>query len=369
MTAARLLYLTDRLSVRGGADQHLLAVVRAAVERGAPVTVACGRVEPEVDLPRDARTVRLRGLASRTASPAGLNGLGELLAAAEVVHVQNVMNPVPLSAAARTGRAVVTLQDHRLFCPGPGRTLPDGCRCTLQMADAACAACLPTPGYRREMLALTAARRDALRGSRPIVLSRYMAREVTEAGLGEALVLPPWIEPGPPRNSPGAGFLLGGRLVAHKDPLTAWRGWRRSVCGHPLRVAGEGPLVRDLVDAEHLGWLGSGGLRAELRSSRALLFPARWQEPFGILPVEALAEGTPVVAADVGGTREWSDAGCLVVPSGDARAFADAIARLAADEQLALRLGREGRAMVADRFSRMRLEPRLWQLYEDVTRR
>ena len=47
------------------------------------------------------------------------------MAAADVVHVQNVMNPTALTRLVSSGRAVVTVQDHRVFCPGPGRTPPD----------------------------------------------------------------------------------------------------------------------------------------------------------------------------------------------------------------------------------------------------
>ena len=45
-----------------------------------------------------------------------------------------------------------------------------------------------------------------------------------------------------------------------------------------------------------------------------------------MLGVEALAEGTPVVVSDTGGTREWSDAGCVPVRGGDVSAMAGAIA-------------------------------------------
>ena len=309
----------------------------------------------------------VRGLAAALASTARLVRLDELLATAEVVHVQNVMNPVALARAVATGRALVTVQDHRMFCPGPGRTLPEGARCRLPMSDAMCHDCLPDNSYRRRSLELTAARREALRGARLVVLSQYMADELAGAGLPGAVVLPPWVEPGPERIDAGHGFVLGGRLVAHKAPLDAWRAWRQAESTQPLVVAGAGPLEALLEGADRLGWLTGTLLRATLRRARALLFAARWQEPFGILGLEALAEGTPVVVADVGGTTDWSEAGCLRVPGGDIGAMTDAIRRLDADPDLALRLGREGRAAVAERFSQSRLEPPLHALWHAVT--
>ena len=358
----RMLFLTDRLSVRGGADQHLLQVMGAAREAGLQVTLGCGRVETSP--PPGVKVVAVRGLGSAVAAPARLGRLGALLDSADVVHVQNVMNPVALERAGATGRAVVTVQDHRVFCPGPGRTLPDGSPCAVTMADEPCRACLPDDCYRRRQLELTTARREALRGARLVVLSAYMAGELAAAALPGAVVVPPWIEPGLPRSEAGQGFVLGGRLVAHKAPLDAWQAWREAGEPQTLIIAGEGPLAPRLVGARHLGWLAGDRLRATLRRARALLFPARWQEPFGILGVEALAEGAPVVVATSGGVSDWAAVGCLPVPAGDVAAMAGAVRRLAADPHLALRLGEEGRMWVGERFARSRLEPRLHAIWQ-----
>lgn len=45
-----------------------------------------------------------------------------------------------------------------------------------------------------------------------------------------------------------------------------------------------------------------------LSAARATLFPIRWREPFGLVPVESMAAGTPVAAYDIGAVRE------LIVP-------------------------------------------------------
>jgi glycosyltransferase involved in cell wall biosynthesis len=363
----RILFLTDRLSVRGGADQHLLQVIEWACPLSERVVVACGRREGEAHLPGGIDVVRLRGLGSAVTSRSGLDRLDRLLDRCDVVHLQNVMNPVMLQVAVATGRAVVTVQDHRVFCPASGKTLPDGSRCTVVMSEQQCTACLPDATYRARTVDLTRSRRDALRQARLVVLSRYMADELAAVGLTETEVIPPSFESRPDRLATGEAFLLGGRLVHHKGVLDGWRGWRASGTALPLRVAGAGPLEPELEGAEHLGWLSQWELRAELRRARALLFPSRWQEPFGIVGVQALAEGTPVVVAESGGTGDWSDAGCLRVPAGDVDAMAEAISELADHPRRALELGREGQTMVARRFCRERLAPRLHALYAEVT--
>ncbi len=361
-----ILYLTDRLSVRGGADLHLLQVIRWAVAAGNRVVVAFGRAETDVRLPTGSRGVRVRGLASKVESTQRLAQLSGLLCDADVVHLQNVMNPVALRDAAATGRAVATIQDHRVFCPGPGKTLPCGSGCEHAMSDDRCRACLPDDEYRARLVELTGARREALEDFRLVVLSKYMKRELDRVGLCGAEVIPPWVEVGDDPPDPGCGFLIGGRLVDHKGVIDGWSAWRTSACDSPLRVAGDGPLSDRVDGAEHLGWLSATALRGVLRRSRALVFPSRWQEPFGVIGVEALAEATPVIVAATGGTGEWSDAGCLRVAAGDVAEMAEAISRLDGDPGLARRFGIEGRIMVADRFRRAPIEGRLDRLYEAV---
>ncbi len=359
----RLLFLADRLSTRGGADLHLLQMIASARRAGADVTLGVGRLDGDVRVPEGVVVERVRGLASAVATRSGLRGLAGRVGAADVVHLQNVMNPAAVTRAVVPGRTLATIQDHRILCPGPGRTLPDGRRCTFAMGPGPCAECLGDATYRARMLDLTAARQRALHDARLIVLSRYMAGELAEIGR-RSEVLPPWVTPGPGRRRAGSTVLLAGRLVAHKQPEAAVAAWRGAGRPLPLRVAGDGPADVAAEDVATLGWLDHERLVTELRQARVLLFPARWQEPFGIVGVEALAQGTPVVVSDVGGTRDWSDHGCLRVDPGDVEAMSTAIRTLTDDPGRALELGRQGQCAVARRFARDDLEPRLWRLWE-----
>lgn len=349
----RILAVTDRLDGRGGAPRHWLDLLgwlarehelRVVVGQGAPERL--GEAWPE-----GVPATRLRALAAADAVEQDLGALGPLLGWAEVVLAQNVMNPRALARIVETGRALLIVQDHRLFCPGPGRTLPSGARCEPGFERADCAACLPEPEYRARMLAVTAARRDAARGARLVVLSRYMAEELAQAGLPGATVLPPWVEVGPPREHPGEGGLLACRLVAHKGVDLALQAWRQSGVPAPLRVAGAGAFD-SIFDKRNLnGWLNPADLRRLMRESRVLLFPARWQEPFGISGLDALAQGLPVIAMRSGGVADWAGPGAVLVPSGDVGAMAEAITALGADPAGALALGEAGRVRVAQDFA------------------
>ena len=358
-----LLVVVDSLDRRGGAGTHVHAVIDAARSAGHRVSIACGRRDRESAAP-DPGVIVVPALARPVGSDRGLSRLERVLREADAVHAQNVMNPAALAGVAGSGRAVVVVQDPRVFCPGPGRTLPDGSRCRLSMSGAACSGCLPDDGYRSRTLDLTRERLASLSGATIAVLSRYMAGELAAVGLADAAVTPPWLDVGSLPLDPGDRFLLAGRLVSHKAPERAVGAWRRAGARLPLVVAGDGPLADRLDGAEGLGWLAHRRLRAEMRRSRALLFPSRWQEPFGIVGIESLAEGTPVIVERSGGVVDWAVEGCLVVDAGDRSAMAEAVNLLDRDPGLALRLGAEGRAAVAERFSRSRCFPLLERLWE-----
>lgn len=137
---------------------------------------------------------------------------------------------------------------------------------------------------------------------------------------------------------------------------------------HLVLAGGYDPRVRENVDyleeladrAERLGLAGQVTFlpnftteqRALLLERAACLVYTPENEHFGIVPIEAMHAGVPVVACASGGPLETVEdgvTGFLRRPVADE--FADAIARLAADRALAMRMGKAGRARVQERFS------------------
>jgi glycosyltransferase involved in cell wall biosynthesis len=97
--------------------------------------------------------------------------------------------------------------------------------------------------------------------------------------------------------------------------------------------------------AEGLGWLDADALLAAYARCDVCVVPAIWPEPFGIVAVEAMAAGRPVVASAVGGLASTVIDGetGLLVPPGDPAALAAALERLLDDRALALKQGASGR--------------------------
>jgi glycosyltransferase involved in cell wall biosynthesis len=290
------------------------------------------------------------GLEARTRRRVALGELARELRP-DVVHVHNLMNPEALDWAASFGRAVLTIQDHRFFCPTRGKWTTDGRVCREAMSEEACAACFEDRDYFREVLALTRERLEAARRLRVTVLSRYMRDELVAAGLGAdaVSVIPPFVHgidalsrpDGPP------GVLFVGRLVESKGVAAAVSAWRRSGVDLPLAIAGAGPLRESVrgPGVELLGWVPHARLGSVYARARALLMPSRWQEPFGIVGLEALHCGVPVVAWNSGGVREWHPGDGLLVPWGDVEGLAAAL-RIAVTRRASLPLGFEPGVLV-----------------------
>ena len=95
-----------------------------------------------------------------------------------------------------------------------------------------------------------------------------------------------------------------------------------------------------------------GALPAIYAAADAVLFPVRWLEPFGLVPLEAMACGAPVVATGRGGSGEYLSDGenCVVFdPDAGPAALAEALRRLAEDDALRARL-HDGGLATAVRF-------------------
>ena len=308
----RVLHLSDRWSLRGGADWHLRCVLRALAEAGVDLHLAVGRVEERAPPPCSLH--RVARLDDMDPGPQLLPRLDALLSevSPDVVHVHNALSPAVLRLCAGVG-AVMTVQDHRTFCPGRGKLTLDGVACRQTLARERCAGCFEDAGYADRIWSLTHARLESVkRMRRLVVLSRYMRNELVSAGVERARVsvIPPFVEGlGPPPDSPGAApcVLVAGRLVDAKGVDEAIHVWRASGVDLPLVFAGTGSARARLERQgfEVLGWTPHDRMGPIYARARALLLLPRWQEPFGIAGLEAAHQGVPVVAWGSGGIAEW----------------------------------------------------------------
>ena len=118
---------------------------------------------------------------------------------------------------------------------------------------------------------------------------------------------------------------------------------------------------------ERSGWLERSNLMKMLRQARIALCPSRY-EPFGLLPIEALQQGTPVLAAaSEGGCETLREApGVALLQSYDARAWSRAILHEWDSRNLLSDAERSGAAWVAERFDPQRQTSQLVRALQNV---
>ena len=127
-------------------------------------------------------------------------------------------------------------------------------------------------------------------------------------------------------------------------------------------------LARSLGVRDHVtfrGQLGQHDMPAVYRSADVVVC-APWYEPFGIVPLEAMACGRPVVASSVGGLIDTvvEDATGLHVPPRDEHAVAAAVGGLLDDPDRRAQYGRAGRARAESRYTWQKVAADSERVYE-----
>jgi glycosyltransferase involved in cell wall biosynthesis len=196
---------------------------------------------------------------------------------------------------------------------------------------------------------------------RPLPFANWAA--TVHHGLYEGLYKPSY--------EPGGYLAFLGRISPEKRPDRAIAIATRM--GRTLRIAAKvdaadrvyfdekiEPLMHDrLVD--YIGEIGDDRKSAFLGGAAALLFPIDWPEPFGLVMIEAMACGTPVIAYDCGSVREVVEDGLTGFIVRDEDEACQAVQRLGQLDRRAIRRRFE------ERFSGHAMARRYLDLYARLT--
>ena len=191
--------------------------------------------------------------------------------------------------------------------------------------------------------------------------SRWNLSDAKVIGFGIDPELFPVLEP--ERRQWRWRILYVGRLDGAKGLLTLARAMRHLPDEASLEVVGRGdpaipvqmktvieePATRERV---HFTSCPRSELAERYRAADVVVFPSEWDEPFGLVPLEAMACGVPVVATGTGGSGEYLRDGynCLLFPPGDPIRLATAVERLRSEPGLCHKL-LEGGSETAERYS------------------
>jgi glycosyltransferase involved in cell wall biosynthesis len=211
-----------------------------------------------------------------------------------------------------------------------------------------------------------------------VSVSRYVARVYRAHGIA-SVVLPNFLTDtadGSGVQSTFAdreGIVFVGRLQPEKGVADVVELARRR-SDIPVTIAGAGDLdgyvakhAEQLDNLTTAGFLGSEELFELMRHARLVVVPSRWQEPAGLTPIEAMAQGTPVVAYANGGLAEYvADAGGGRVVPTDVENLIETCAELYTDAETWAKLSRCALAAVEGTHSRGHYAEKIERVYESV---
>jgi glycosyltransferase involved in cell wall biosynthesis len=211
-----------------------------------------------------------------------------------------------------------------------------------------------------------------------LVLSDFMAENLRKNGFGQVFKLPAFIQTKETAHTfmpEGVlRILFLGQLIRGKGADLMLQTLSKLEIPFECTIAGEGN-DRSLLEkmtahfrlTDKVRFTGFVSEPEKLwEKCDVFFFPVRWQEPFGLVGLEAMAHGVPAVAFDTGGVREWLSDGetGFVLPEKDIMGAAKVLTRLANSSDLLEKTGRNALALVREKFSEERFIDTFSSLFE-----
>jgi glycosyltransferase involved in cell wall biosynthesis len=215
--------------------------------------------------------------------------------------------------------------------------------------------------------------------NRYIALTEFSRNNFLRAGFDPAkiMVKSNFVDPDPgERIGDGEYALYIGRISPEKGLRTLISAWRH--LGHPipLRIAGTGPLVSELLKdiselgshAKYLGQISMAQVLLEMKGARFVVFPSELYENFPLTLCESFACGVPVVASNIGAMKEIVTDGKtgLLFRAGDAIDLADKVSKAWNCPEETRQLGKFARSEYEQRYSAEKNYHRLMEIYDSV---
>jgi len=305
--------------------------------------------------------------------------------APDVIHVHNFPCIEVLDDVNVNAPIVRTIHSYENQCENHLKRLPDGSVCSHPLGKA----CRDLCGYEKSFKAVRVRAENRFmktRFSRLLAISSYVGEVLMTNGFPKEKisVLPNFtrLTYEPVDVVEENIVLYVGRLTPEKGLLELIESIKLAKSRPKLLVVGkDGALgqsdfqekvMRRAAEAgieiEVEGWLVGEKLRRAYSRAKVVAFSSMWPEPFGLVGIEAMAQGKPVVAFDCGGVREWlqHERTGFAVPHGDTAEYARRIDQLMADDVMRAEMGARARAASKDRFSPEAYMQGLLGIYTEV---
>jgi len=300
----------------------------------------------------------------------------------DIIHVNNFAFPLFLKNLNIP--VVRTAHDYRFICPQVIKLLPYNQGICSRAMSFRCftSGCLSFNLDNLAKFTLLQLEREFYRDiAGVIVKSKFMKQELLRNNFSAAGTFRLPLSVKLPRrisSLPNGKILYAGRLAPEKGLDILFRALRYVKAEFDLTIAGDGPELAKLKEMSLLPWLKGkvtfpGWKSPEELSniycdSRLLVLPSIWPEPAGLVGLEAMSYGLPVISFNAGGISEWlqhEETGYLAEP-GDEKSLANFIQRLLTNKPLVQRMGKRGRELIREEYNPEKNASRMITLFQRI---
>lgn len=377
-----ILHLNDKISVVGGVEVYLDQLQHLLPPKGVG-SEWCG-----ISASKDGYEVRVYP----DDTPQASGSIGDILSflkgfiekhEIDIINIHSISDPELIRNCFHLRPVIRTSHEPRMFCPGQGKFLrfsesvcrkPFGAHCFWDTYLEGCSNRHPLRllnAYQNTRFEINEASRQY---RRIMVMSDYMATESVLAGIPEEnLIINPYFTPRTEevRYHSWEGekrLLFLGRFISHKGLHIMIEAVLPLLSRHPdlfLDIIGDGiyypglkAAISQLQDKGFKqrvvfhGWKGREEIGSFLDNSFLVIFPSIYPEAFGIVGIEAMMHGRPVVGFDVGGVGTWlkDDENGRLVEAGNTGAMTQAIEEILNDRDLYKKYCEKGRQMALESY-------------------
>jgi len=386
----KVIHINDKRNLAGGVEIYISQLQPLLRNAGwESDLVAVNTSGSAVSLRSDNKSLDWQGpVASLASSP-----IADAVSNRDVLfHVHSLSKPAVLTTLFSLAPVVRTMHEPRMFCPGQGKfwvrservcTQPAGLHCFYHAYKERCCNRHPKrlwPAFRNSRFEVNNASQMY---AKILANSMYMRDEAILAGIPrEQVELLHYFTTHVDDVSGSSDenrIVFAGRLSRTKGVhhlLEAMKLVLASVPNAHLDLLGDGidreafvGLAKNLGLSDQTtfhGWADRVKVDEYLKRATVVAFPSIYPEAFGIVGIEAMARGKPVVAFDVGGVKDWLEdqvTGVLVA-AGDVWGLAEGLIKFLSDKQEYTRMGKAGRAKAKSEFSEALHLGNLIRVYE-----
>jgi len=378
----KIILVHNLYRTRGGEDEMVNARVHSLRKNGVDVLLVVKDSREVIK----SRWSKVKAFGSGIYSFSAAHAMEKLLAKErpDVVHTQNLLpqfSPSVLAACKRAGiPTVMTCANYRLVCP-TGSLFRKGKHCELCVGGHEYW-CALTNCRDNVFESVSYALRNYVHRKRSLYfdnvtmflpVSNAVRDKLVETGIPSRKMI---VVPNTVRLPETTAHCADGKYIAYIGRFTHYKGIDTLLeaarqAKLPVHLAGDNSQMEHLLDKVPEGVVFRGLLRgnekqAFFENALCVVVPSKYMEPFGLVAIEAMSYGLPVIASNMGGLKEIVDhevTGFLVEPD-DALELAKKMTLLWNDRKLSQRLGAAGREKVAREYSEDAYFERLMAAYE-----